>query len=157
MREDHSMLVLLGGFRGSGKRKLAIELARQRGFHWYDIWRHQVFGAPSTDIERLFVYSKIVRDFSLLSKMYSGVVLSDGLHRKKPREFLVEKSKDFFSEVAYVWIDSHRSDFPEKTKEVRSRMIAEYEPDPLRPIFFNEGPPFEKPALDLWCLIEKNC
>lgn len=126
------MLILLGGFLGSGRAFLARKLAQQLEFHYCDIndykMRTYFIGAdrlvhehtqePLNDKTRLLLYERVAKDLPLLSKMYSGVVMDTSFHRLKPREYFFDEARKHFNKVIFVWVDSDER----QTRRIVDRM-----------------------------------
>ena len=113
------MLICLGGFIGSGRKRLAHKLAQKAGYFYYDmesIKPHQIgfdrrglvrdiVIGPQTDRARMLVYRRVAASLPLLAKMHTDVVLEDSFHRKESREFLFTEAQKYFGKVVFVWID----------------------------------------------------
>jgi gluconate kinase len=114
------MLLMLGGYIGSGRKTLAQELSDKHGFHLFDADRLKLkrsgFNAKGEfeqrnirnreDHERLFLLRKIAAEFGMLSKLHENVVVSGIFHRAEPREFLLDEARKYFEPVIFVWIDT---------------------------------------------------
>ena len=163
------MLILLGGFLGSGRKILARELVSAYGFHMYDMdcfrmRRRDVdkHGAirerklpARTDKERLYIYECAARDLPILAKMYDDVIIGRSFHRKTPREYFLAQVQKYFDPVIFVWIDSTEESALERIREMygkklvesiagaeceRERCIREFEPFAEPPLrYIHEG------------------
>lgn len=159
------MLIVLGGFLGSGRFVLADLLAEQSGFHHYPLLEkkknlhfgknhqlHERIMEPSTDPARMQLYREVSKDFPLISKMYKNVVIDDAFHREKPRSFFLEEARAYFNPVVFVWVESpdetvelrlqtgkHTGLVPDTAIALRKRkqMIKEFEPFPGSLVFFH--------------------
>lgn len=114
------MILLLGGFLGSGRSMLARNVARRLNFHYYNIDQKKLhmlkFNArgevgrrtvqPSTDAERQRVYARVIEELPLLTKMHPNIIVDDSFHRAAPREFFFSNVKTRFKDMLFVWIDS---------------------------------------------------
>jgi predicted kinase len=143
------MLIVFGGFPGSGRRKLAKEAAKRLGYHYYDIDQKKLLrrihtkegvrewmAHPNSDDQRLLLNSKVVADFRMLSKMYVNVVLDDIFHRALPREEFFAKAQKYFGTLLFVWIELNdesakerlcRRGPPYSERAVRRRELAQKE------------------------------
>lgn len=159
------MLIVLGGFLGSGRAILARLLAEQARFHYYPLLdkkkylhfdkKHQLHERimePSTDPARMQMYRETLKDFPLISKMYNDVVIDDAFHREKPREFFLEEARAYFNPVVFVWIESPDETVEPRLQEAervgfvpnvpaalrkRKQMIKEFEPFSGSLVFFH--------------------
>ena len=114
------MIILLGGFLGSGRRVLARKIAKRLGFYYYNIERKKLRAfkfntnrevrhrtiQPRSDVERRRMYAQVVEEFPLLSKMYPDIVIDDAFHRAGPREYFFSEAKRYFRDMVFVWVDS---------------------------------------------------
>ncbi len=126
------MLIVLGGFLGSGRSLLARMLATETGFHYHSFhekkMRHLVRDErnmekvrtiqPNTDELRMRICEEMLNDFPMLSKMHDNVIVEDVLHRKIPREFFLKEAKRYFDPVVFVWIET-----PDDTTEARLKAM----------------------------------
>ena len=163
------MLIVLGGLKGSGRRSLAQELARQRGFHWYDTKRHRMRGhffkkdgtieeyltQVSGDVGHLFLLGKVVGDLPLLSKMYPDAVLDYPFNRRASREYFLDEAQHHFAQVLFVWVHSAEERAHERLlvvsgmesnqrfqSAIRGRQRATFEYEPIEdrlPTLFERG------------------
>lgn len=161
------MIVLLGGFVGSSRRALAPLVARELGFHYYDLSdkkmrRHRFTrdGAlhrdaipPRTDEARRALYEKATRDFPLLAKMYPDTLIDDIFHRKESREYLFKEAGKYFGKSCFVWIESSEEVVEERIQHmeakgrVRSANVALQRREKMKKNF----EPFVPPPLTFTC------
>jgi hypothetical protein len=133
------MIIFLGGFPGSGRRKFARELCRRYGVHRHHLSQYMlrrysfdVEGrcierviVPASDSERLRVYKRATADFSMLSKLHKHVLIEDGFLRKEPREYLFREARTYFDAVAVVWIDADDTQALRIADDLRERGFAQ--------------------------------
>ena len=114
------MIILLGGFLGSGRGRLARALSKRHGFHYYDMnQKKPQYGffdkkgrlkekaqRPKSDAARMRMYKSVTADFPRLSKMYPDTIIQASFHRKQSREYLLEEARRYFDKVIFVWIES---------------------------------------------------
>jgi len=124
------MLVIVGGFRGSGKRLIAREFARTTGFHGLSVDEYKLrrytpglvrqVSAPrmpmSTDEEYLQFFRRVTEKFPVLAKMYPDTVMAAPLHRALPREFLFEAAARSFDDVRVVILESSEQEAFERLR-----------------------------------------
>ena len=79
-------------------------------------------GKPLSDEMLLRLYERPVQEFPMLLKMHSGVVLSGGLHRAKPRSLLFEAAKKL-GPILTIWIEGDK-DTVEQTLRERERIYG---------------------------------
>ena len=161
------MLIVLGGFLGSGRHILARKLAERMGFYYYDsegkkprrgfidknhMLRERII-RPMNDEARTRYYELILDDFRVGSKMYPDIVVDDSLHRKKPRDFFLHEARKYFDKIAFVWVDTPEESVAEhfskmnelkiirsieKASARRARHIKNFEQfGPETPVFFH--------------------
>ncbi|HTR18613.1 MAG TPA: hypothetical protein VMH91_01370 [Candidatus Paceibacterota bacterium] len=126
------MLILLGGFLGSGRKMLAKQLAYRQKFYLYDTeakkMHHPEFQSdgsvkevtepPKSEEQRMFLYKRIVDDFPRLSKMYPDTVIEEAFHRIGPRDYFITEAKKFFDPVVFVWVDSDEAHVEERMRRM---------------------------------------
>lgn len=187
------MLIVLGGLLGSGAKTLAGQLAMKSGLHHYDIdqkkLREPVLDPhgdfrilqPRTDKDRVKVYESVFKEFPLLSKMYTDVVVDDVFHRDVPREYFLSEARKYFDPVVFVWVESDEDSVkirlermekagkvPSLAAAMRRRKTAQMKMQPLppsAPVFSHRASGEEgiaaRQAMDrkvaaLWKLIQQN-
>ncbi len=177
------MLILLGGYIGSGRKALAQKLAALYNVHNYDMKQHkfrshefnkkrevvETIHHIHRDEERLRIYRQCAQDLPLLSKMYQHVVVERTFHRKKPREFLLAEAKKSFDIVIFVWVDADETlvrgrleamqqarliESVEKALAEREEAKKEFEPFDVPPLMFTYTGEPEESARKLWALIQ---
>jgi len=114
------MMLIVGGFSGSGKRYVVRAFAEKYGFYQYPIrekmlrmfvkdrrglMREQVL-QPKDNNEQLRIYERIASEFPRLTKMYPHVLVTDTFHKAAPRNFLLGEARKYFDNTAFVWIHS---------------------------------------------------
>ncbi len=131
------MLLLLGGFLGSGRRLLAKRIAKKYGFYRFDIETRKLpahaFNVrrelvekrekPKTDADRIKLFEKVVEDLALLSKMYDNIVLDSTFHRERVRDFFFKSTKKIFDRVEFVWIDSDEEAVGQHLEEMAQKKL----------------------------------
>lgn len=131
------MLVILGGFVGSGRNAFALELEKRYGFYFYNMDQHgldaNLFNEhrqfvkerirPDSDAGRLHIYQKTIEGFRLVSKMHEKVVVTATFHRAVPRNYFFSEAKKYFDPVIFVWIDCEEKEAQERLKRMRRRNI----------------------------------
>lgn len=136
------MLILLGGFLGSGRKRLARQLAKTYGFHLYDTEAKKthrsvfqedgsvkdVVQRPRTNELRSLLYKTILDNLPVESKMYPDTIIEDSFHLKEPREFLIKEAAKYFAPIVFVWIDSDETHVEERLRRIVERgLIANVE------------------------------
>jgi predicted kinase len=179
-----AMLILLGGFLGSGRKVLARRLAKKHGLYPYDMEQHKLHGhffnkkgevveystVARTDEGRMRIYRQALQDFPRLSKMHPDVIIERTFHRKGPREYFFTEARNYFDPVIFVWVTSDGAYVQKRlSKMSRKRLVAsvdtasreretaerEFQPFETEPVtFFNEGNADEA-AERLWALIQE--
>jgi hypothetical protein len=113
------MLLVLGGFLGSGRKLLAQEFSQRTGFYYYDMDAQLMSEYVLTEgvvrerkrrirnnVVRLELLRRVLGEFKLLSKMHPDVVLDGSFHRKELREFFLREAGNYFDRVEFVWVES---------------------------------------------------
>lgn len=131
------MLIVLGGFYGSGRKIFAKKLAARHQFHLYDMeavrsrsFRFTNAGVREatrwerSDMERGHLYRKVLETFPIVSKTYPDTIVEDGFHRRKLREFFLKGAAEYFKPVVFVWIDSDESHVEERLRRMKRSRIA---------------------------------
>ena len=114
-----TMLICIGGFAGSGRNRIAKELAKVLGFHNFNLTRLKkqplIRHEHRITHEKLFSYSdelllrifrSAVSNFQQLSKMYPDMIVADYFTREIPREFLFNEAEKYFGPPLIIWMDS---------------------------------------------------
>lgn len=131
------MLVILGGFVGSGRNAFARGLEKRHGFYFYDMDQHGLDAnffntsrqfvtqriRPDSDAGRLHIYRKTIESFHLVSKMHENVVVTATFHRAVPRNYFFSEAKRYFDPVIFVWIDCEEKKAQERLKRMRRRNV----------------------------------
>jgi len=125
------MIICLGGLLGDGRKQLANRLAMRFGLHHFDIDRKKLreFSLdgtgnfkvlqPDTDEERLRVYDFALKEFSLLSKLHSTIIVDDTFHREIPREHFFSEARKYYGPVIFIWIESDEISVGERLERLR--------------------------------------
>lgn len=114
------MIICIGGFPGSGRRRLTHDLSKALGFYIYPLGEtkrkpsfkglHKFIrparGSPYPDGILIQIYKRIVADFPLVSKMYPDIIVKDHFHREIPREFFFAEAEKYFGPPIIVWVDA---------------------------------------------------
>ena len=114
------MLICIGGFPGSRRKRLTHELSKALGFYIYPLRRtkhslsleglHKLTrparNVPYSDEMLVQVYRKVGEDFPLLSKMYPDIIVKDHFHREVPRELFFKVAEQYFGPPLIVWAES---------------------------------------------------
>jgi len=112
------MLVVFGGFIGTGKRHFAQRVATHLGGHYFDVHlRKPRFPAftregdvqvrqPRTDEMWVDLYKDVLEEFRTLSIQHSHIIIEDDFHRKIPREFFLDGARGIFDQVVFIWFQS---------------------------------------------------
>src|SRR4051812_19020624 len=104
-----SMLIILGGFLGSGRDTLARAVAAKNGFHYYDVDQkkfhtgeydkkgifHEKLLRPFGEQARLDLCERVAEDLPMLSKLYDTVILDGPFHEAKVREYFFSTAKTY--------------------------------------------------------------
>ena len=177
------MLIVLGGFLGSGRSGLARLLASKAGFYYYSLHEkkmhhlsldenrriHERIMEPGTDALRMRMYREALKEFPMISKMHENVIVDDAFHRAQPRGFFLKEARAYFNPVVFVWVES-----PDETVEPRLRImehngvitsvttalrrrkqvIKEFEPFASRPLVFFHRISDERAAEALYGFIQ---
>lgn len=158
------MILILGGFIGSGRKMLAHELALREGFHHYAMDEHKLtkFREKNgevierkmsfrTDPMRRMAYKRAIRDMERLIKMHNNIVIEDSFHRKGPREYFFQAIQRFHP-VDFIWIECDESSVTKRLQKMkkkgligsvrrclerRERAIAQFEPFDVPPPTFH--------------------
>jgi predicted kinase len=130
------MLVVFGGFLGSGRKRLAREFSERTGFYYYDVdtklmtefhWNDGKVREHKrrvvSDQMRVQLFRQVLADFQKLSKMYPDMVIDSPFHRKKSREFFLEEAKEYFDRVEFTWIDADEKDVSERLERMVSKGV----------------------------------
>ena len=176
------MLIILGGFLGTGRKSLARAFSERYGYHYYDMdqKRFRVYARmrdgtvrerlqrPHTDNARMHLCRRVLEDFPLLSKIYPDTVMSNAFHREKPRGYFLTQASQYSNPVIFMWIESSESlvskrlaDMKERgmiasiwgAKRRREKMRAEFEPFEQKPFIFEHGESDAASADRLWELV----
>jgi len=112
------MLVVFGGFIGTGKRHFARRVATHLGGHYFDVHlrkpRFPGFNKlgdvevrqPRTDDMWINLYRGILEEFRVLSIQHAHVIIDDDFHRKIPREIFLEGARTIFPRVVFIWFQA---------------------------------------------------
>jgi len=114
------MIICIGGFPGSGRRRLTHDLSKALGFYIYPLREtkrkpsfkklHKLIrparGSPYPDGTLMEIYKRIVADLPLLSKMYPDIIIKDHFHRETPREFFFGEAEKYFGPPLIVWVEA---------------------------------------------------
>jgi len=173
------MLIILGGYIGSGRRALARELALRQELHLIDLSRFDfrlitrggghVAKVPTTARDS-YACTKAIQEFPLLSKMYANVIIEHVMHLKGPRTLLFEAARKYFDRVVFVWVESEegpdeRFALMMRNKVIRSlesgrrerqQQMEEFEPFGTPPITFIRKADSTLAAKELWELVQRS-
>ena len=140
------MLIVLGGFLGSGRKALAQKLADCKGMYLYDMeakYMHtlvrgkdgtvsEVKRRPTKDFQRLWIYQRVLQELPMLSKLHPDTIVDAVFQRRQPRKYFLEEAKKYFKPVVFVWIDSDESHVEERLRWMKARRIIPTVEDGIR-------------------------
>jgi hypothetical protein len=116
----------------------------------------------TSDAERLRIFQSAAKEFPMLARMHTDVVIERAFHRKAPRDLFFEAARSAFDDVKFVWVESDEEtalerframyeaggiSSIEKNRAQRASEQAEFEPFDTPPLTFkNELPAAEAVA-----------
>ena len=133
------MLIILGGFLGSGRKILSRKIAERHGLYFYTIADkklhsfsvakdgaiHERIQRAKTDDMRMRIYGRAIAEFPRLRKMYPDVILEDVFHRARPREYFIAEAQKYFDNVIFVWIESDEASVADRLALMKKKGLID--------------------------------